>query len=979
MTPPIFLKYRFALAFSLLVTLVMGVVLWLTLDHSLESHYAQEREQVDVSFALLAEVSRKAINSGDYDALEDYLYILTTDPHITNIAVADSQGQIVASTQKSAVGRPLHTLESRPNHVWLSQPVLLPGSQSATVALQHDTSHASHAFHQARNFGLMVAVIGMLLVVLVGIVVGNFLTQRLGILSSVVQRFAEGDLKARFPAEGRDELSALGQTFNSMAASIDNNIYQLKRAEETNARNYQIQRIIAAVLQTSQENHSLDSQLDQILELVLSLPWLQNQSVGGAIFTMDRSGHALHLRCQRGMSKELQERCNVIGVDNCLCGQAATEEKPVFIEHVDRMLDVTGFESSPHSQYSLPIIAHQKVLGVLCLRLPPDYRQKEFEETVLSTIAGTIGTIIDRRLKIDRIRTLSRAMEQSPASIIITDTEGKIEYINPKFTAVTGYTLDEVRGQNPRILKSNKTSDEVYEHLWETINKGMEWVGEFQNRRKNGELFWEYASISGIRDEDGNVSNFIAVKEDITERKEAEERNRYLAYTDQLTLLPNKTSLTERFEVALEACRQNQQLLALLIVNPVRFREINDTLGHENGDKLLRELANRIADTANSVARERGLESSPMVARLGGDEFAVLLPRMERREDALYMGDAVARIMEQPFHVDDLLIEINPSIGISLYPEHADTIDHLMRGADVAMHAAKNNNKPIIVYTPDIDDFSPRRLTLIGELRQAISRNELELYYQPKVDLKSDKVIAVEALLRWKHSSFGFVSPVEFIPLAERSGLIRPLTQWVLNEALRENNAWRERGVKLNVAVNLSAMNLMDIHLPELVKDLLDAWDVPEEALILEITETAVMLDPESSLAVLTRLNEMGIKLSIDDYGTGYSSLAYIRKLPVHELKIDRSFVQHMATEENDATIVRSTIALAHNLGFTVIAEGVEDDATLRLLGELDCDLAQGYYISRPIDGESLIHWLNESRWCAHSNIAVLPPRHNPT
>ena len=424
------------------------------------------------------------------------------------------------------------------------------------------------------------------------------------------------------------------------------------------------------------------------------------------------------------------------------------------------------------------------------------------------------------------------------------------------------------------------------------------------------------------------------------------ERLTHQALHDSLTGLPNRDQLYDRLHAALRTARPGAAHPALLLMDLDRFKEINDTFGHQQGDKLLQQVGGRL----------RGrLRAADTVARLGGDEFAIVLPATGAAA-ASAMAAALLEALDQPFVLEGYRVTLGASIGITLAPEHGQDATTLLRRADVAMYTAKRGGGGHALYTAEQDQYSPDRLGLTGELRQAIEQDRLCLHYQPKVDLKTGRLDSVEALVRWPHPTRGFLPPDQFIPLAEHTGLIAPLSRWVLATALGQCRAWRDEGLEMRVAVNVSTRLLQDEHLTEVVADLLRAHGVTPTDLELEITESAVMADPARALDVLGRLHRMGVRLSVDDFGTGYSSLAYLNRLPVDEVKIDKSFVLGMGTG-GDATIARSIIDLGHNLGLVVVAEGVEDRATYDRLSAMTCDLAQGYYLSRPIPAAELTFW----------------------
>ena len=442
------------------------------------------------------------------------------------------------------------------------------------------------------------------------------------------------------------------------------------------------------------------------------------------------------------------------------------------------------------------------------------------------------------------------------------------------------------------------------------------------------------------------------------ERWRAEERSRYLAHTDPVTDLPNRACFHEQVQQAVATSVREGRPMALLLMDLERFKEVNDTLGHQHGDQLLRQVGQRLRDA---------LFSPDTVARLGGDEFGILLPRLASADDVAIVCKKILAVLEEPIVIADIPVAVETSIGVALAPEHADNADNLMQQADMAMYRAKKSGGGYVVYAPEDNPYNPQRLALMAELRDAIEHNQLLLHFQPMVDIKSRRILGTEALVRWQHPRHGLLAPDKFIGTAEHTGLIAPLTRWVLTDALSHCQGACRQGICLRVSVNLSARSLHDPRLPEMVENALTTTGAEPGRLTLEITESAIMLEPKRAEETLVRLSRMGIRLSIDDFGTGYTSLASIARLPVNEIKIDKSFVAGMLTSKSDATIVRSMIELAHNLGLTVVAEGVETEETLDALAALGCDEAQGYFISRPQTCEVLKSWIPTSSWAPGS------------
>ena len=475
-------------------------------------------------------------------------------------------------------------------------------------------------------------------------------------------------------------------------------------------------------------------------------------------------------------------------------------------------------------------------------------------------------------------------------------------------------------------------------------------VTQVRKLRSDKIHFGEHVMTAGNREIAELGAGFNSMS---TRLKELYDSLESLAFADPLTKLPNRTLFHERLQQAIEEAKRDYRPFALLLMDLDRFKDINDTLGHQVGDLLLQQVAARLRSKLRDI---------DTVARMGGDEFAILLPAVSDKH-ATMAARMLLQALRAPFRIQEQSLDIGASIGVALYPDHGVDANILIQRADVAMYSAKHANSGHALYDSKLDQHNSTRLTLLGELRHAVEQEQFVLYYQPKVNLKTFQVTGVEALVRWNHPREELLLPDTFIPLLEQTGMIRSLTPWVLNESLRQGQMLQDKGVPITISMNLSVRDLQDPYLADAFAEQLAALQISPHWLELEITESAVMTEPERALEVLTRLSAMGLRIAIDDFGTGYSSLSYLKKLPVNTIKIDKSFVIGMVRDENDAAIVRTSVDLAHNLKLEVVAEGVENEETLNRLGELGCDTAQGNYISRPLSAEELAVWLKQSSW----------------
>jgi diguanylate cyclase (GGDEF)-like protein len=681
------LKYRIAAVIFVLEAVMMSVVFTVTLTRSDQINQQQLSVNEDVITSLVGDLSRTALFTGDYDELQPYLEKIVNDSAIVKIVVVDRNNRIAACSDASDIGKFLPPLISRGETYWLSYTITNSAQTLGAVAINFSHEQFNDARQEVVELGVQIALIGMTLIAVIGIITGYLLTRRLAVLTQAAQRLADGDLKVQTGLKGRDEMALVSRTFDNMARSIATSVANLHTREQE----------------------------------------------------LQRTRDELEMRVQ------------------------------------------------------------------------------------------------------ERTQDLASA---------------------------------------------------------------------------NKELS-------------------------------------FLALHDPLTGLANRALLMDRLDQGILRAQREKGSLAILVMDLDHFKEINDTLGHNIGDQLLIDVAHRL---------QKALRDSDTIARLGGDEFAIIL-QGDRQDNNIEHASIVAgnllKSLDRPFHVDNKKLSVSASLGIAICPDDGEDSSVLLQKADVAMYVAKRSNLGFSAYDPQSDIHHPGRLTIVSDLRHAIESNELQLYYQPKLNVKTGCLIGVEALLRWQRNG-QYIPPDQFIPVAEKTALIKPLTLWVLDVALQQCAQWQKAGYDLTVAVNLSTQNLKDTILDERIGRLLERWKVAPNSIILEITETDMMANPEEALELSRRLHAMGMGLSIDDFGTGYSSLTYLKKLPVEEVKIDRSFIIDSKRDKDSAVIVQSIIDLAHNLGLKVVAEGVEDGHTIAQLSDLGCDYAQGYYISPPLSVQQLDQWLVE-------------------
>jgi diguanylate cyclase (GGDEF)-like protein/PAS domain S-box-containing protein len=577
-------------------------------------------------------------------------------------------------------------------------------------------------------------------------------------------------------------------------------------------------------------------------------------------------------------------------------------------------------------------------------RLRAELEQRVAQRTAeLELAADSLRSEISVRRSVEaQLELAAQTFEASFSGIMVTDGDGVIVAVNPAFSRMTGYTKDEALGATPRLIRSERHDEGFFKNLWQSLHEHGAWSGEIWNRRKDGNVVPMLESISGFKDEHGKVKHYIATLADMSESKDAQTLIDFLAYRDTLTGLSNRLVARKHFEqAALEAGKQAQKV-AVMCLDLDRFKVINDSLGHAAGDQFLKAVATAL----NGVIPEHDL-----LSREGGDEFLVVASNIASTDGAVALATQMMQAMDKEFLIEQHALSTTTSVGIALYPDDGLNFDDLLRSADNALYQSKKKGgNAHCLFTKQLDSLAYQRMQTENCLRGAVANGELQLVYQPKLALDTGKIVGAEALVRWNSPVLGFVSPVNFIPLAEETGLILGIDEWVLMSACRQIRSWMDAGLGMyKISVNVSTLQLMRGDLNALIRRVLKESGVPASGLDLEITESVLMENIHIAMPILESLKRIGVSISLDDFGTGYSSLNYLKQLPIDTLKIDKSFVDDIHIRSRDAMIARTVIALGHNLGLNVVAEGVEHQQQFDFLREHGCNQIQGYYFSKPL------------------------------
>ena len=713
-----------------------------------------------------------------------------------------------------------------------------------------------------------------------------------------------------------------------------------------------------SILESILEGHSPQDIIDNICRLEEQL--LPNSV--GTVMLLDRNHEMLNLIAGPSLTQEARQKFSGLrpGPGTGSCGNVIYRGEPVFVSNTltdPRWIDLRHLAQTYQLMacWSMPIRgAGGKIVGTFALSSFENRSPSPFHVKLLEIGASIIGIVLERSEQISRQRLYAHIFNHTGESVLITDQNLRIISINPVFTRMFGYQENDVLNKQPDFLRSGVHDRPYYQKMWNDLQSSGYWQDEIWNRCQDGEVKPCLLGISVVRDNDNQITHYIGIYSDITRYKQAQARAEFLTSHDAMTRLPNRMLVRDRAELAIASARETESGLAVLVIDVDHFKNINDSLGHQRGDLVLLDIAQRL---------QVSLRDSETLSRHTGDEFLALLPNLHDREHINQTLLNIQSNMARSFHSDSQELSISVSIGISVFPEDGQDFDTLLKAADLAMHRAKSSGRNNWrYYTEQMNAEAQDRIHISNQLHRALADRQLHLHYQPQIELGTGKLKGAEALLRWQHPELGNVPPAHFIPIAEENGLIVPIGEWVIQESCRQAMLWQADGqADFRISVNLSAVQFHRGDLVETVRNALETSQLPAHCLELELTESIMMQNTEQILRTVGQLKQLGVQLSIDDFGTGYSSLAYLKRFQVDKLKIDQSFVRDMMQENNDAAIVRAIIQMARSMHLKTIAEGVEDIAQMDLLRVELCDEIQGYYISRPMPGGEFTSW--KKRW----------------
>jgi len=765
------------------------------------------------------------------------------------------------------------------------------------------------------------------------------------------------------------------ETANKLRYDATNELHELDQLiERYKAKNIRIDRawvtgIITSVmlligviyLQILASRRTLETTLEQLLETDFKLQEINTEvqalnetlEVQVRDRTLELQRYEQIVSTDRDLICFLDRDFNFLAINRQFSEYLQIPMETIYGRHVREVLGEESFQRSEQQLYAC-------LAGETCtFEQPREFperglRQVEILLTPYRNLDGEVEGVVARATDITEKakqkanqQLSTKVFESTTEGIIITDPDANILAVNPAFTTITGYTEAEVLGKNPNLLKSGRQDSDFYQQLWETLINTGQWQGEIWNQRKNGEVFPQWLTINATYNDAKEVSNYVSVFTDISSTRKAMEALEHQAHHHPLTNLPNRLLMTARLKHSIQKAVRDRQQGAVFYLDLDNFKNVNDSLGHTAGDQLLLDVAKRLQGQVREV---------DTVAHISGDEFIVILDQIRSVQDATHCAAQILEKLQAPFNIQSYQLYLSASLGITIFPKDGTSVENLLKNSDAAMYKAKEAGKNRYhVYSHQLTEAALERVSLESYLRQALERKELILHYQPQVSLASGKIVAFEALIRWQHPQLGLIPPDKFIPLTEETGLIISIGEWVLRSACEQLLEWRRQGYDLvRIAVNLSGKQIQQKDLHLMVARVLEETGCPAESLELEITEGFIMQHPEQSIAVLKQIRALGVELSVDDFGTGHSSLNYLKKLPINRLKVDRSFISDIFTDPEDEAITKAIIALGHGLNLQITAEGIETEKQLSYLHDLGCNEGQGFLISRPLPTEQI-------------------------
>jgi diguanylate cyclase (GGDEF)-like protein/PAS domain S-box-containing protein len=909
------LKYRIAATIFGLEIVLIGSVLWMTLGHSMSSIHQQIASTEAVTLQLLGDLSRSALLTDEYANLQTFIESAKRDPRVQAVVIGDIRGRVVAATDVGLIGLPFPTLTEREHRYWRRAEVRGRASLLGALAIEFSDYPLVLAYRDTRNLGITIAITGMAAIAVVGLAMGFFLTRRLEKLAGAADRVAGGNLALRVAVQGHDEVARVGRAFNSMVARLAANLDELRAARDR----------LVQPTEAMSEGFALWDADDRLV--------LYNSKLRG-FFRQLGKGIALGVHFE-DLSRTVYR--------HLLANDANLPKFEIWL--AERL-------------------AHRRTP-----RGPWEMQLRDGRWLAVSEFGTQDGGTVEIYSDISEGKRRQQALEQGEQrlrammdavidGILTVADDGTVESANPAAERIFGCAPGALVGLDIGELVADTALRDVERAPRSSAidlaalprHRLLEMVG----RRRDADSFAIELSVTEL-DLHGRRT-FILTVRDITARKAAEELVRYHATHDALTSLPNRALFEDRLASALKHSARQGDMVAVLFLDLDRFKIINDTLGHTIGDALLIALSRRL---------RASVRDDDTVARMGGDEFIFVLRGLRSAEDAVKPAQKILEAIRPPFHIHGHELYVTASIGIGLYPGDGLGSDQLLKCADMALYRAKERGRNRLqLYNPTLNVRVVEQMVLEKHLRHALEQNQFQLVYQPQVALDSGRVVGVEALIRWRHPELGLVSPEDFVPLAEENGLIEPLGLWVLRTACMQYRAWRQEHLPdLRLAVNMSARQFQRSGLEGRIREVLGETGMDARSLELELTESVLMQEGDSTAGLLESLSACGISLALDDFGTGYSSLSYLKRFPIKRVKIDRSFVRDIDTSEGDAALARAVIAMAHGLGVDVVAEGIESLEQLAKLRRYGCDEGQGYFLGRPVVPSEVPQLVRRHRW----------------